>query len=380
MARPFEVIMIERNEILKAYGRDYKAMTLRLLEKAGLAEDLDLKRGGRDKASFRVMLKPNLIACIPAKFGATTHTELVEAVIEYLKDREYTNITIAEGSWVGDRTAEAYDILGYNNIAKRYGVKIIDCQKDTSYEADCAGMKLHICSCYRDADFLINMPVLKGHCQTRITCALKNMKGLIPNSEKRRFHTMGLHKPIAHLNTHIRQDFIIIDHICGDPDFEEGGNPLVRNCVMAAKDPVLVDAYTAEILGYRPEDVSYIKLAESLGVGSADTDSMRIITVEGENCEDLPDTHKIMQVSYAVEDIDSCSACYGMLIGALNRLSDEGLLAQLKDKVAIGQGYRGKTGSVGVGACTRLFDYNIPGCPPSEEEIYEALKARITAD
>ena len=37
-----------------------------------------------------------------------------------------------------------------------------------------------ICDSALALDFLINDPVLKGHCQTKITCALKNMKGLIP--------------------------------------------------------------------------------------------------------------------------------------------------------------------------------------------------------
>ena len=93
----------------------------------------------------------------------------------------------------------------------------------------------------KDIDFLINVPVLKGHCQTKITCALKNMKGLLPNTEKRHFHAMGLHRPIAHLAKGIRQDFIVVDHICGDLDFEDGGNPVVKNCIMVSRDPVLVD-------------------------------------------------------------------------------------------------------------------------------------------
>ena len=72
---------------------------------------------------------------------------------------------------------------------------------DLDAAADFAGETLQICSCVRDWDYLINVPVLKGHCQTNITCALKNLKGLIPNSEKRRFHTMGLHRPISLLIT-----------------------------------------------------------------------------------------------------------------------------------------------------------------------------------
>ena len=169
----------------------------------------------------------------------------------------------------------------------------------------------------------------------------------------------------------------MVDHICGDPDFEEGGDPLVRNCIMTALDPVLVDAYTAEILDYEPNAVEYVRLANQLGVGSSDLSKLHIITIEGENFEDLPDTHKILEVNYAVDDVDSCSACYAMLIGALNRLKEEGRLDKLQEnlqnKICIGQGYRGKEGKCGVGNCTAKFELNVPGCPPSEDEIYEKL-------
>lgn len=40
---------------------------------------------------------------------------------------------------------------------------------------------------------------------------------------------MGLHKPIAHLATVVPNDFILVDNICGDLDFEEGGNPVTMN-------------------------------------------------------------------------------------------------------------------------------------------------------
>ncbi|MDO4939662.1 MAG: DUF362 domain-containing protein [Lachnospiraceae bacterium] len=369
----------DKNTIYKAYGTDYRQMTKRLLGRAGFIEDVTskMKKLGRTPDALKIAIKPNLLDCTPADYGATTHLEIVEGIIEVLKENNFGSVTIMEGSWVGGNTQKAFEYCGYNALAAKWNVGIIDGQKEKSYRADCQGLELNICRCYQDVDYLINVPVLKGHCQTKITCALKNMKGLIPNSEKRRFHTMGLHKPIAHLNTHIHQDFIVVDHICGDPDFEEGGNPLVRNCIMAAKDPVLVDAYTADILGYRPYDVEYIRLAEKLGVGSADLSRLRIVTVEGDNNEDLPDTHKILTVSYAVEDVDSCSACYSMLIGALNRLKEEDLLDRFDGKISIGQGYRGKTGICGVGNCTAGFKFNIPGCPPDEEMIYRALKEKI---
>ena len=96
------------------------------------------------------------------------------------------------------------------------------------------------------------------------------MKGCIPDTEKRRFHTLGLHRPIAYLNKVLRQDLIIVDGIYGDLDFEEGGNPVQMNRIIVGKDPVLVDSYVAQLLGYEIDDIPYIGMAEKLGVGSTD--------------------------------------------------------------------------------------------------------------
>ena len=358
---------MERNEIWRSYGTDYREMTVRLLTQAGLAERIP----GRDA---RIGIKPNLVTPAPAGFGGTTHPEIVAGIIEYLHANRFTRLSIAEGSWVGDRTPEAFEYCGYNALSKKYGVPLIDTQKDAAVSCDAGGVKLSVCRCVKEFDFLINVPVLKGHCQTRVTCALKNMKGLIPNREKRRFHTMGLHTPIARLNTCIRPDFIVIDHICGDPDFEEGGNPLVRNCVMAALDPVLVDAYACSLLAVSPDDVPYIRMSEELGIGSADLSALRLITCEGNPGEDVPREQRLLSVRYAVDESDSCSACYGMLIPALEHLRAEGLLDRLDTMVAIGQGHRGKTGTLGIGNCTSAFDVSVRGCPPSEEEIYTGLR------
>ena len=367
----FERKAMKHNQILKIYGTDYKEMTIRLLTEAGLSELI----GDKEK---RICIKPNLLAPTPAEYGATTHPEIVAGIIEYLRTEGFDRILIAEGSWVGDRTSEAYEYCGYRELCETYGVPFIDTQKENRHSVDCAGMRLEITDVCDRFDFLINVPVLKGHCQTKMTCALKNLKGLLPNREKSRFHRMGLHKPIAHLQTGIRQDFIVIDHICGDLDFEEGGNPVVRNCIMAALDPVLTDSYACSLLGLTPDDVPYVKMSESLGIGSTDLSSADIRGL-GDKPEDaeLPRTRQLLDVSYAVDDIDSCSACYANLTGALWRLQDEGLLDRLGVPIGIGQGMQGKTGTLGVGRCTSGFDFNIPGCPPDEELIYEKLKEYI---
>ncbi len=365
--------MMKEKEIIRIYGENYREMTIQLLEACELEKRIPDK-------GMKIGIKPNLVSPSEASWGATTHPEIVAGIIEYLQGEGFEDIVMLEGSWVGDRTEEAYQVCGYDELVSRYGVEFWDMQKDTASERDCAGMALKVCDKTAAIDFMINVPVLKGHCQTKITCALKNMKGLIPNTEKRHFHACGLHKPIAHLNAYLQQDFIVVDHICGDLDFEDGGNPVVRNCIMAGCDPVLMDAYCCGLLHIPVEEVPYIGLSAQLGVGCDDAARAKVRTI-GEKTEwndlDLPYAGKVVELKDAVEEVDSCSACYGYLLPALDMLKSEGLFDKLQEKICIGQGYRGRSGKLGVGNCTSKFDFCVKGCPTTEQEIYEYLKKYI---
>ena len=391
---------MDKQDILMIHGTDYKEMTKRLLEAANLETMIASKKA-------QVALKPNLVTSNPPSSGATTHPELLAGAIEYLKEHGFSNIVIMEGSWVGCGTGAAFRIAGYDRVCREYNVPFIDLQKDTSTSYDAKGMKIAVCDKAMAADFMINMPVLKGHGQTLVTCALKNNKGIIPNSEKRRFHTLGLHKPIAHLNTVAPNSFILVDNICGDLDFEEGGNPVVMNRILGALDPVLCDAYGCSLIGIPIEEVRYIAVAEACGAGSSDLSLSSVICLREEADRpqaeenlssagksaatdgDLPQAEEeeaycaqsdaavsasLIRVRELVDEVDSCSACYANLLPAIRRLEEEGLAKYLKDRVCIGQGFRGKSGELGVGECTGYFRNNVPGCPPDTERSYRYLK------
>lgn len=261
--------MTGKNAIYVTYGDKPKRMVKELLAQIKPEAEID--------KNALIGIKPNLVVAKPASSGATTSPEIVAGVIEYLKAKGYDKIAIMESSWVGEKTANAFKACGYEELAKKYQVPLIDLQQDKVREYEIDSLRISICDFVTRIDYLINIPVLKGHCQTNITCALKNMKGCIPNAEKRRFHTLGLHKPIAYLNKLIKQDLIIVDGLNGDLNFEEGGNPVQMNMVIAGKDPVLIDTYAAHLLGYSVEEIPYIIMAASLGIGSTDLEKAVLI-------------------------------------------------------------------------------------------------------
>ncbi len=369
---------MEKTDIYTIQGTDYKQMTQELLDACHLAEDIG-------NVKKRVGLKPNLAVAKPASSGATTHPELVDGVLTYLQEHGFSNLVVMESSWVGDTTTRAVRVNGILDVCKKHGVEFVDLQKDDSVALDAAGMEIKVCKQALTVDYMINMPVVKGHCQTTVTCALKNNKGLIPGSEKRRFHTLGLHKPIAHLSTVVPQDFVLADNICGDLDFEEGGNPVTMNRILAFKDPLLCDSFAAEALGHRPEDIEYIRLARDLKVGSTDVSGARIHSLREEEKEAMTAAElygkmpaprgRVGQLSGYVCPKDACSACYGSLIYALDRLDERGSLkGKEKGSIAIGQGYRGEEGALGVGNCTKCFRKSLGGCPPKAVDIVKFLQ------
>ena len=363
--------MIGKNEIQVIYGDNPKQMVKELLE-AIRPED------GLGKNAL-IGIKPNLVVAKPASSGATTSPEVVEGLIEYLKSKGRNRIVIMESSWVGERTARAFKVCGYEDLSKKHNVPLVDLQRDTykTYEID--GLKIDVCDYVTKVDYLINIPVLKGHCQTNITCALKNTKGCIPNSEKRRFHTMGLHKPIAYLNKVIKQDLVIVDGMNGDLNFEEGGNPVQMNRIIAGKDPVLIDAYAAHLMGFDIEEVPYISIAEAIGVGSADLESAHIIELNKATATTkLTPSRRAQQLARHIVEDAACSACYGSLIYALERLSEKGLLNRLEEKLYIGQNFKNQQhDGIGIGTCTSGFDKHVKGCPPKARDIVECLESLI---
>ena len=359
---------MEKNEIYVIYGKDITTMTIRLAEEADLAGLI----GDRGK---RIGLKPNLVTAKPASGGATTHPEIAAGLVVYLKKNGFKNLVILEGSWTGGSTAQAFKICGYRKFAEETGVELIDTKHDRTRICDCKGIKLEICESALSLDFMINLPVMKGHCQTKLTCALKNNKGLIPDREKSRFHTLGLTKPIAHLNTAVRNDFIVVDGICGDPDFELGGNPLYSGLMFAARDPVLCDAWAAAQMGYSLDDIPYIGLAEKLGIGSADLRTAKVRKLNDEETKSgavSAPGGKVRQFAPYIAEDNACSACYASLIFALSRMN-RARLDRLKEKICVGQGFQGKQGNLGIGQCCAGFNLFCPGCPPSGADVLDFL-------
>ncbi len=370
---------MQRNELIVVHGKDPAAMAREALAAARIEELIP----SRDAL---IALKPNLVVSKDASSGAVTHPEIIEGSVEYLRRRGFKRFVVMEGSWVGDHTSRAFAAAGYRELAERIKVPLVDLQKDGWKRYDAGGaLMIAVCDQAMAADFMINLPVIKGHCQTVVTCALKNLKGCLSDEEKSRFHSLGLHEPIARLNRVLKPGFILADGICGDLDFEEGGNPVQMNRLVAALDPVLMDAFACRLLGHDIEDVPYIGLAEDYGVGSANLSRAKITELGDRKSAPAipPRSGRVRALAARIDERSACSACYAALIHGLARLDERGLLGRLdaflsskhEKRIAIGRDFMGQShDGIGCGLCASGKADALNGCPPDAAEVAAYLE------
>ena len=350
------------SKIYEIFGTDAHTMTYALMERAQIAAAIP---SGAD-----VALKPNLVVSAPPETGATTHDGVLSGAIEYLRDHGVKDISIIEGSWVGARTNQSFHAARYDAVSKKYGVPLYDLKGDRTRTVKTALRTMEICCRALDAGYLINLPVLKGHCQTAMTCSLKNCKGCLPDKEKRRFHAEGLMEPIAALAAALRPDLTIVDSICGDLNFEEGGNPVPTGRMMLGTDMVQLDTYGCRLMGLDPEYVPYIGLAERWGAGSSALEPGDLIRLnEPSDAAGYPKPSGLVaNLTRNVQANNACSACYASLVRALYH-------SRSREAIAIGQGWKGiPFDGLGVGNCCNCAQRQVKGCPPSAEDILQALQ------
>lgn len=324
-----------------------------------------------------IALKPNLVVPSPSTTGATTDPRIVDALLGWLRGRGYENIAIIEGAWVGESdTYTAFSVCGYTEISERWRVPFIDLKTDKTRPMTAGDLTIQVCEKALTADCLINLPVLKGHCQTKMTCALKNLKGCIPDSEKRRFHRLGLHAPIAALGAILRPRLTIVDGIIGDLNFEEGGTPVRMDRMILGVDPVQIDTYVASLMGYAPGDIPYIPMAAALGAGEMGPARVEELNAPSDSTGRLSQDGRVERYARYVDARDACSACYGSLMHAIDRMGEE-TVRRLGKPFRVGQAYRGQTpGGIGIGACCAGCPIHVPGCPPSAMDIIRVLEEK----
>jgi len=225
-------------------------------------------------SNSKVFIKPNLVIWHEdinfPKYGVLTTCRLIEDMVKILKERGVNDITIGEGLVEEEKSKESLleksaRGLGLNILRDRYGVKIIDVMKGFFDNANIGNEKFLINKDILEADYVINMPVLKTHSQAIVSLGIKNLKGVLNIPTRKIFHNpdpeIDLNYHLAELPTLVPVHLTIIDGIY---TLERGplynGRAHRSNIIIASKDIIAADMVGAKILGFDPESIPHISM------------------------------------------------------------------------------------------------------------------------
>jgi len=216
-----------------------------------------------------VLLKVNLRYYWDFSTGETTDPRVVSAIIDYVRGfyGHGVDIAIVEADASAMRTKHAFKMLGYERLAERKSVRLLnlcECEKvekETIVKHE--RFSLPVARPLLDADLLINVPKLRTHRLVNITCSLKNLFGAIAVPRKIVYHPR-LNEVIVAINKLVRPHLTVVDGIIA-----LGKEPIKMGLVLASEDQLAVDYVAAEIMGYDPQRIEYLTLAERERVGIA---------------------------------------------------------------------------------------------------------------
>jgi len=230
---------------------------------------LDLIEAGRHlPRTGLIIIKPNLTNTSPPP--VTIPASAVEAVYQYCRAHTNAEIVIGEGCGSG-RTEEIFRKLGYNRLARRYGVELVDfndSQTQLVHNDQALVLKrFHMPVIVRDA-FVISLAVLKDHLFTGTTLALKNMFGIAPGKyysgswNKSKLHNPSTDKSVVDLCLYKKPEVSIIDATVGLKGSHLAGREVKLGLILASLDPVAVDTVGSKLLGHEPSQLQYLRLAD----------------------------------------------------------------------------------------------------------------------
>jgi len=342
--------------------------------------------------SNKVLLKPNILWGDKKKlppYGRVTTSIMVDYLLKVLKDHGCNNITIGEGTIpnkeMGSSTFQGFKWTGIEKVAKKYGAKLVDFNSEPYEDVKLGKVTVKISKCAIESDFIIDLPVLKAHRQTKVSLGMKNLKGCLSLKSKMKFHRHELSRMIALLNMKLHPSLTIIDGIYGlekGPDFL--GTPHRMDLIIAGKDVFSCDIIGSMVMGIKPEEVDHLREYASLTERNISLDE---IDVRGESVnkvvhnfewrvsvEDILGQANISGLTVQEEGPSCCSGCMVIqtaLVGVLAKDSPNTALDHVE--VCIGSDVRAKEDSKKVfllGDCAISANKDLPeaikikGCPP----------------
>lgn len=225
---------------------------------------------------MKVVIKANLVSGKPPEDAVTTHPALLCVLTEMLKAKGAASVVI------GDSPGGVYNAAYLNRIYQKCGITAAEQYgavlnqnfgiTEVHFPEAAVAHEFKYTAYLDDADAVINCCKLKTHGMMGMTCAVKNMYGMVPGSVKSEYHyrysdPMDFARMIIDLNRAKPARLHIVDAVVGmEGNGPTAGTPREIGCLLAGYDPYRLDMICAGIIGLPPTCIPTVAAAQGLGL------------------------------------------------------------------------------------------------------------------
>ncbi len=225
---------------------------------------------------MKIVIKANLVSGKPPEDAVTTHPALLCVLTEMLKAKGAASVVI------GDSPGGVYNAAYLNRIYQKCGITAAEQYgavlnqnfgiTEVHFPEAAVAHEFKYTAYLDDADAVINCCKLKTHGMMGMTCAVKNMYGMVPGSVKSEYHyrysdPMDFARMIIDLNRAKPARLHIVDAVVGmEGNGPTAGTPREICCLLAGYDPYRLDMICAGIIGLPPACVPTVAAAQGLGL------------------------------------------------------------------------------------------------------------------
>jgi uncharacterized protein (DUF362 family) len=228
-----------------------------------------------------VVVKPNIGWDAPPERAANTNPELVGQIVKSCIEAGAKKVMVFDNSC--DEWTRCYKNSGIEDAVKNAGGQIVSGKNEDDYiEVSVPkGVVLKKAKVHKlivESDVIINVPVLKNHGGAVMSLSMKNLMGVV--WDRGFYHKNDLQQCIADFVTYRKPDLNIIDGFRvmkkNGPRGVSVNDVADMKYQIISKDIVAADTAATKIFGIETDKVEHILMAEKLGMGTTNLDSLNI--------------------------------------------------------------------------------------------------------
>ena len=231
------------------------------------------------KKGDRVVIKPNILTAAEPQYAVSTNPDVMATLVKLCIEAGAGLVQVFD--FPTSNVSAAYERSGIEKAVTEAGARMEKMSQLKFKKTPIPnGRDLKSWPIYEDvltADVLIDAAIAKTHNLAGLTMGMKNLMGVI--QDRGAFHS-NIGQRIADLSSAVRPTLTVIDAVRvlvrNGPTGGSLSDVREMNTIIASTDIVAADSYGATLFGKKGSDLSYIRAAAEMGLGTMELSKVEI--------------------------------------------------------------------------------------------------------